>query len=251
LYDKVSFKFSFKLYDAVLVITNHLEQEITGRVRRGVPLLNVPMTVETARFLNSGSRKPEQSDYIAYCGDVRGNKDGVADLINAFALISKKYQNLKLYIIGDAPGSDALQRLKELSNKLGLDGAIVFTGRVLRDDMPMYLCHARILALARPTSLQADYGFPSKLGEYLATGNPVVVTRVGEIPLYLEDGKNAFITEPDNIGQFASKLEYVLEHPDIAREVGLRGRVVALDHFDYKLQGERIVKFLTQRASQR
>ena len=49
-----------------------------------------------------------------------------------------------------------------------------------------------MLVLARPDNIQAKGGFPTKLGEYLATGNPVVVTKVGEIPNYLIDGVNAF-----------------------------------------------------------
>ena len=61
--------------------------------------------------------------------------------------------------------------------------------------MPKYLCNAKLLALARPDSIQAQGGFPTKLGEYLATGRPVVVTKVGEIPDYLEDGVNAFLSD--------------------------------------------------------
>jgi len=67
------------------------------------------------------------------------------------------------------------------------------------------LLFAKILALARPKSKVADAGFPSKLTEYLSTGNPVVVTRVGEIPYYLKDNVHAFLTEPDSVNSFAER----------------------------------------------
>jgi glycosyltransferase involved in cell wall biosynthesis len=85
--------------------------------------------------------------------------------------------------------------------------------------------------LDRPQSRQAKYGFPTKLGEYLLTGNPVVVTSVGDIPLFLKDGESAYLVEPDNIEEFAAKLDYVLSHYEESKRVGQNGREVALKHF--------------------
>ena len=64
--------------------------------------------------------------------------------------------------------------------------SIVFTGIVSAADIPQILKNAAVLALDRPDSLQAQCGFPTKLGEYLLTENPVIVTKVGDIPLFLE-----------------------------------------------------------------
>lgn len=69
--------------------------------------------------------------------------------------------------------------------------------------MPQMLKNAEALVLDRPNSLQAQYGFPTKLGEYLLTGNPVVVTKVGDIPLYLKDGVSALLSEDRNPKEFA------------------------------------------------
>jgi glycosyltransferase involved in cell wall biosynthesis len=188
------------------------------------------------------------SRYIAYCGYVGGNKDGVQNLIEAFAKLDARHDDVKLYIIGDASGTSDLERLQQLARDLGVQHRVVFTGRVLRDEIPRYLCNASILALARPAGLQSEGGFPSKLGEYLATGNPVVVTRVGDIPEYLTNGKDAFLVEPDDVNGFAGKLDHVLSNPDLARKVGLTGREVARTNFDYQVQGERIVQFLRDLA---
>ena len=242
-------RYLHKMVDASLVLTEPLEAFLRSRKRKKLKLLRVPMTVETARFQEKTGPRPDQARYIAYCGDLRGNKDGVSNLIQSFALLVGKFDDVKLYIIGDAPGTNDLEHSKELAASLGISHRVVFTGRVLPNEVPRYLCNASILALARPSNLQAAFGFPSKLGEYLASGNPVVVTRVGEIPLFLEDGVSAFITAPDDNEEFASKMEYVLLHPDIARQVGARGREVALDKFDYKNQGKRIIDFLEEIAS--
>ena len=113
-----------------------------------------------------------------------------------------------------------------------------------RDKIPAYLNNAKILALARPKSLVADAGFPSKLTEYLATGIPVVVTEVGEIPVYLKDNENAFISQPDSVDAFAEKLDFVLGNYEVAKKVALKGKELTRTIFNYNYQAKRMIGFI-------
>ncbi len=243
-YDFFYRRYFARFFDAIFVMTKPLQAYYTGRLRKGAEMLRVPMTVETSRFTGVQPPAPSPGRYIAYCGYLGGNKDGVPNLLRAFAKLPATCDDVQLYVIGDAPDTDDLEQLKRLAADFGIAGRVVFTGRVPRDEMPRYLCHASLLALARPRNLQAQGGFPSKVGEYLATGKPVVLTNVGDIPDYLEDGHSAFIVEPDDEDAFARKLEFVLAHPDVGDRVGLNGRQVALTHFDYRVQAERMKDFL-------
>ena len=114
----------------------------------------------------------------------------------------------------------------------------MFTGQILPSAMPQMLVDAKILALARPNNLQAQNGFPTKLGEYLSTANPVVVTSVGEIPLFIKDGVNGFLAEPDSPKSFADKLIWVADHYEEACRVAARGRKLAENEFSYKTQSK-------------
>ena len=105
--------------------------------------------------------------------------------------------------------------------------------------MPALLGSARILALARPDNLQARNGFPTKLGEYLACGRPVVVTRVGEIGNFLSDGVNGLLADPDDAAAFAEKLIWAAEHPDQAARIGAEGLKSAFKEFSYRTQTAR------------
>jgi len=109
--------------------------------------------------------------------------------------------------------------------------------------MPPLLCGAKVLALARPSSLQSTGGFPTKLGEYLATGKPVVVTKVADIPRYLEDGENAYLVEPDDNSAFAEKLGFVLSHYEDALQTAQKGKELTNTVFNYKIQSRRIQDF--------
>ena len=104
--------------------------------------------------------------------------------------------------------------------------------------------NAEILVLPRPASYQAEGGFPTKLGEYLATANPVVATRVGEIPEYLYDKESVFFCNPDSIDSLTTSLKCVLDNKENSRNVGLEGRKVAESVFSTNVQVKRLDAYL-------
>jgi glycosyltransferase involved in cell wall biosynthesis len=171
-------------------------------------------------------------------------KDGVHILLESFARITGKHPDIRLVLIGKADTLEDEQSLRALAKRLETDQKTHFTGVLSRDLIPAYLCNAEVLVLSRPKSIVADAGFPSKVTEYLSTGKPIVVTRVGEIPVYLTDNVNAFLAEPDDIDDFANKLDYVLSNYQSSLEVGIKGKELVASTFNYRYQSKRIIEFL-------
>jgi len=204
----------------------------------------VNMVVNTNRF--NGLQKQPSEPYIAYCGTASNNKDGVDQLIKAFALVVKQHPEYKLYIIGSTPSTKQRFSNYELVKELGIENNVVFTGSIPAAQMPKMLKNADILALDRPDNQQAKYGFPTKLGEYLMTGNPVVVTKVGDIPLFLKDGESALLADPNNAQDFADKLCWAIENPDRAKGIGENGEKVARQSFNYLTETKKILNILNK-----
>jgi glycosyltransferase involved in cell wall biosynthesis len=121
-----------------------------------------------------------------------------------------------------------------------------FTGQVVREDLVGLLSSARVLVLPRPAGAFSQAGLPTKVGEYLASARPVVVTANGDIGLYLRDGVDAYLVPPDDLAAFGERLRYVLGHPDEATEVGRRGRQAAQMHFDPVVHGRRILEYVRE-----
>ena len=223
----------------LFVISTALKEAFMGIGAKNVTVVN--MIVDANRFY--GLKKYESTDnYIAYCGTASNNKDGVDDLIKAFSIVHSLHPDIKLYIMGKAPTNEDSAGNLALVESLDLSSSVVFTGIIPADEMPQMLVNARVVALARPDSLQARCGFPTKLGEYLLSGNPVVVTRVGDIPAFLQDGKTALLAEQRNPESFAKKLLWVLNNEKDAKVIGLAGREVALHSFNYLTETEKIVR---------
>lgn len=232
-----------KYLDGLFVISTALK---TYFQEAGVPadkIHIINMTVDPQRF-DGVEKQPVEQPYIAYCGTASNNKDGVDELIKAFALIAKKYPEYKLYIIGKGLTKDDDSGNLKLVETLGLQDKVVFTGVVSSEQMPQLLKNASILALDRPDNLQAQYGFPTKLGEYLLTENPVVVTKVGDMPLFLKDGENALLAEPQNAESFSSKLIWTIEHPAEAAVIGRKGAELAKKEFNALVEAKKMARVL-------
>ena len=115
-----------------------------------------------------------------------------------------------------------------------------------RDKIPELLINSDCLVLARPDSKQAQFGFPTKLGEYLATGNPVVVTSTGEITNYLKDNYSAFIASPGNIKDISDKILQVLSDKNNSYSVGQKGFEIAMKYFNSEVQANGISEILKE-----
>lgn len=202
----------------------------------------VNMTVDPSRFLGL-KKEPVKDKYIAYCGAVSNYKDGVDVLIKSFAIAAKRVADVKLYIIGGFPFKKDKEEDFELVKTLGLEKKVVFTGPIPREQMPQMLKNAEALVLARPDNIQAKYGFPTKLGEYLLTENPVVLTKVGDIPFFLKDGENAYIASPGDIYEIASKMIEALTSSN-AHAIGKAGAEVAMRQFNSEIESKKITDFI-------
>lgn len=240
LLDEVSYNDTLMRLDGLFVISSPLKEyfQSLGVSQSKIQIVN--MIVDPTRFENIQKTKPPYR-YIAYCGTASNTKDGVDELIKAFSLVTKEIDDVKLMIIGKTPKKTEKNANIDLIKQLNLVDKIVFTGLVPSSEIPQILKNAEVLALDRPDNLQAHYGFPTKLGEYLLTGNPVVVTSVGDIPIYLEDGESALISPPSNAELFSQKIIWALNNPTEAKVIGERGREVALKYFNSIIESEKII----------
>jgi glycosyltransferase involved in cell wall biosynthesis len=242
--NNVTFKKAIKKIDLVAVMTKTLIEHYQQLANQKARFLHLPMTVNINRFkeLHSypkGLKKP----YIAYTGTFNNKKDGVDILIKAFAKLADQYKEHTLYLAGYYHYDMSVN--EQLVKSLGLEDRIVNVGALTKDEVPGFLQHASLLVMARPDSRQAKGGFPTKLGEYLATGNPVCVTKVGEIYDYLVNNQSAYFAEPGNVDSFAEAMKRALSNPECSRLVGLNGKRIAETIFDTNVQAKRLLEFLS------
>jgi len=228
--------------DGVLCVSTLLERHWSAHAGR--PQLRVPILTDVAGVTPAAR---DTARCVVYAGNL-AHADEVAGLLEAFARVARADATAQLRVLGDDPGSGAIERFRALAARLGVAAQVEFTGAVPRDEAARAIAGATALALPRPKTPWSEAGLSAKLADYLATARPVVVTGIGDIPLYLENESSAFVVPPDDPAAFAAALGAALGDAARADAIGRRGREVALAAFDVRVHGPRLVAFFESLA---
>ncbi|NLJ44034.1 MAG: glycosyltransferase family 4 protein [Bacteroidales bacterium] len=223
--------------DAVVAISNYLRIKYDRLRAKNVVL--IPITA----YLNHDSTKTAFNDplQILYAGTFT-DKDGVGEIIEGYLKFRTNHENSMLILTGES----AQQRIY-LEKYKNVEG-IIFTGRVEDDQFYKLLRNADVLCMCRTNSGFAQAGFPFKLGEYLATGNPVISTRVSDVELYLTED-DAFLIDRADPELISDVLSQIVDDPVKARLKGLNGMSKCKEHFSPDMNGEKLLKTIKMIAS--
>lgn len=244
---KIYLSFFLPRLDGIYVITNTLKDYFSQMVKNKVPVRIINMIVDPARFDLSDNTSLSEGKYLAYCGDLNHQKDGVDILVKAFFRVlenAKIPPETRLLLIGDFSDAGFRSELMKLISANKYAGNVVITGKTDRARVPVLLSKAAALVLARPQSKQSEGGFPTKLGEYLSTGKPVIVTDVGEICNFLKDGINAFVAIPGDVNSFYDKISEVFNDYQNALRIAANGRKLVDNEFNYFKQAVILARFI-------
>lgn len=207
----------------------------------GVPhekILVLPTGVNVNRF-----RRPEvlppnpycsKNKNIAYAGHLYDYK-GIPTILEAAALLPE----MNFHLVGGVAGDIEIQKQRVAAR--GLKN-VTFYGLLPQSDLPKYLWHADVLLL--PPSAQhpsANWTSPVKLGEYLASGTPIVATAIPALKDWLTENEVVFIT-PDSGEALAAGIRQVLEHPEETKK-RVRAGLLAADKMSYLNRARSILGF--------
>lgn len=149
---------------------------------------------------------------------------GLDVLMRAVAALCERGTEVRLVLVGSGPLEEAL---RSKAAQLGLEGRVSFEGAVGQDDIAGYYRDADVFCL--PSFAE---GLPVVLMEAMATGRPVVATRITGIPELVEDGVSGFLVAPGSVGQLVGALERLAASRELREQMGLAGRQKVVEAFD-------------------
>jgi glycosyltransferase involved in cell wall biosynthesis len=157
-------------------------------------------------------------------------------LIRALAELRRRGRRVSAAIAGAIHGADQQKYAESLANlarELGVSGRLQFLGGDW--DPSVLLRQARVLvhpAVGEPMG--------RVVGEAMCVGTPVVASRSGGIPEFVQSGKTGLLTTPDDVGGFADAIEVALD-PTFGADLARRARQAASVLFDLSTQCERVL----------
>lgn len=227
--------------DGLFVITPSLKNYFVDEYKIEKDKVHVVnMTVDPDRFNGVQFGKPQ--NVISYCGIMGDKKDGISNLIRSFALFHKQHPLYKLCLMGGFEDDNARDKIPNLIKELGLSDYVLLKGLVPHNEIPQMLTDSKILVLARPLPKEKAYGFATKIGEYLMTQRPVVMTNVARVEDYLSNLYDVILATPESVEDFADKLCWVVDNYDKAEKIGKQGRITAMKVFNASIETEKIIK---------
>jgi glycosyltransferase involved in cell wall biosynthesis len=146
---------------------------------------------------------------------------GMDDYVQALALLAGRYTDAHFVIVGDGASR---RELEAQARRLGLAERLVFTGTRL--DIAAILSQAAVSVVP-----SLSEGLSNVVLESMATGVPVVATRVGGTPEIIEDGVSGFLVPPCDAPALATAIERLLGDAPMARRMGDAGRARAISRF--------------------
>jgi glycosyltransferase involved in cell wall biosynthesis len=177
------------------------------------------------------------SDRIV-CVASLSRKKGQADLLDAVALLAPRRPGVALELIGDGPERERLTR-RVLES--GLSERVAMPGARSTDEVAAALSAARAFALPsiRLPSGRME-GIPVALMEAMASGVPVVATRLSGIPELVEDGVTGLLVEPHDPTGLAAALERLLADDELATRLAAAARERVEHRFDLRTEAGKV-----------
>lgn len=194
----------------VTTVSNSVAEEIKG-------YYGFPNTLVLANGVNQSEFHPtanKRGDYILSVGRLDLRK-GLSDLIDCAQLVCKN-RDIKFKIVGKGPLEKSIVRR---INELGLNKQVSLLGHVDRAQLVSLYQNAALFVL--PSHYE---GLPTVLLEAMASGSPVVATKISGCIDVIQDYENGILVPPRDPARMADAIITVLSNPDLCRTLGKNAR---------------------------
>ncbi len=216
-------------YDAVIVSAEYYRKEDLPVEQKVIAPVIDPLTAKNKMLPHALIHKmlkkfdiPSDKPLITQISRFDKWKDPLG-VVEAFKLIRRKADS-RLVLCGsmaadDPEGWDIYDSVKSKAKALIESGDVI-----LSTTEHNVLVNALQRSSAVVIQNSTREGFGLTVTEALWKGKPVVATNVGGIPLQIVDGESGFLVEPENSEQLAQRTLEILQHPEMGKHLGERGR---------------------------
>ncbi len=172
---------------------------------------------------------------VLYVGQLHGGQY-VKLFIEAAGIVLKKGIKANFMVVGDGV---RIAELKQRVKDLGLTGEIIFTGAVEAACVPEYMASCDIAVACFEDNDVTRCKSPLKIAEYLASGKPIIASKVGEVERMIGDA--GILVEPGRSYPLADKIVFLLSNKSLQEEMGRKAREKAEKTYNWEASAETLL----------
>jgi len=177
---------------------------------------------------------------------------GILDMLDALYELVEIGENVELHLVGmEEKGDTVLQELQKKATHLSLSERVIFHGyKPVGPELFSFYKNSDIYLLASQSSFE---GFPRTIWEALAHSLPVIATKVGSIPDFLTNNRNALLVDPNSSHQLAQAILRLIHDGELRRKIIRNGFEVPKNNTIEKRSLEQvsyIVEYIQQKKHQ-
>lgn len=221
----------FSRADHIIAVSDPLKQYIlniapkakVSTIPNGVDLNRFNGRQESGQWRAKVTSNPEKDFVIGFVGSVKP-WHGVELLIDALADVVASDRTFSLCLVGNA--DQVKEDLQLRAQARGLSDRLTILGAVPHEDVPGITSSFDVLVAPYP-NLPEFYFSPLKIFEYMATGKPIVASRIGQISEILADGDTAILTEAGDRQSLCAALIRLKSDPQLRKRLGENAAEIA------------------------
>jgi glycosyltransferase involved in cell wall biosynthesis len=176
------------------------------------------------------------------CLDIIGPRSTLAEDFIVGISADPLVNALKRFYDGTT-GAEYQAYLDKSVSRLGLTGKVRFLGSMPHKDLAAAYNAADLVV---NPSLSESFGI--SIVEAMATGVPVVATRVGGMVETMVQGETGLLVDAEQPEALAAAILTILENRELADRMGANGRARAVSRFSWHARGKRVLEVYRQLA---
>src|SRR3989344_972346 len=208
----------FKNISRIICVSNEIAEDLESIGVKGEKIEIITSGIYLNEFDNADEnaivklRNRYSKPIIISIGVLRINK-GFTYLIEAFRQIKEKVDSATLFIIGDGPEKNNLKK-----QAAGVYN-IYFLGQREHDKIVEYLKAADVFILASISTPNDREGTPTSIMEAMASGLPVIATKVGGNSYLVKEGRNGFLVESKNAQILSESIITIINNSNLREQM--------------------------------
>lgn len=176
------------------------------------PVLPSQLPFHPPRLLCLGRLVPEKGFHLA---------------LKALAIIIKQFPQVQMVIAGDGP---VRSKLEQEASDLGISEVVDFKGWIAPEHIPELINNSTIMLI--PSRVKEALPYVSLEAAFMA--RPVVAVGDGGIPEVVLHQKTGLLFQREDCAGLVQSLIFLLEHPDLAKQMGQAARHRAQEIFNIR-----------------